>query len=257
MIKPMQTVAKAFPNQKFGLVDVGPDPIAPNVVSSVTKDWEGSFLVGVDRGEGEQDRHDRLRRRQGYPDHPPLLRRLLLRGEDGEAGGQGARELFGHLHRSGRRQGIHPRPRQPGLGHQLRRRRRDQRRRHRRGQDHEHLRHRRRLRPELHGAGSCADLDGQARRHPGLRHDQVGRRRNLQRRHGPLLRPQGRRRRRGDGRVQQGPHSGRRAEAGRRLQGRRSFRARSSCPTTSTSSPARRRWGRRRLATPPSIANAK
>jgi basic membrane protein A len=47
MIKPMQAVATAFPNQKFGLVDVGPDPVAPNVVSSVTKDWEGSFLVGV------------------------------------------------------------------------------------------------------------------------------------------------------------------------------------------------------------------
>jgi basic membrane protein A len=47
MIKPMQAVAAAFPQQKFGLVDVGPDPIAPNVVSSVTKDWEGSFLVGV------------------------------------------------------------------------------------------------------------------------------------------------------------------------------------------------------------------
>ena len=47
MIKPMQTVAKAFPDQKFGLVDVGPDPVAPNVVSSVTKDWEGSFLVGA------------------------------------------------------------------------------------------------------------------------------------------------------------------------------------------------------------------
>jgi basic membrane protein A len=47
MIKPMQTVAAAFPNQKFGLVDVGPDPVAPNVVSSVTKDWEGSFLVGA------------------------------------------------------------------------------------------------------------------------------------------------------------------------------------------------------------------
>src|ERR1700709_1800103 len=46
MIKPMQTVAKAFPNQKFGLVDVGPDPVAPNVVSSVTKDWDGSVLVG-------------------------------------------------------------------------------------------------------------------------------------------------------------------------------------------------------------------
>jgi len=47
MIKPMQAAAAAFPQQKFGLVDVGPDPIAPNVVSSVTKDWEGSFLVGV------------------------------------------------------------------------------------------------------------------------------------------------------------------------------------------------------------------
>lgn len=47
MIKPMKVVAGAFPQQKFGLVDVGPDPIAPNVVSSVTKDWEGSFLVGV------------------------------------------------------------------------------------------------------------------------------------------------------------------------------------------------------------------
>ena len=47
MIKPMQAVAGAFPQQKFGLVDVGPDPIAPNVISSVTKDWEGSFLVGV------------------------------------------------------------------------------------------------------------------------------------------------------------------------------------------------------------------
>ena len=46
MIGPMKEVAKAFPNQKFGLVDVGPEPIAPNVVSTVTKDWEGSFLVG-------------------------------------------------------------------------------------------------------------------------------------------------------------------------------------------------------------------
>lgn len=47
MIQPMQEVAKQFPNQKFGLVDVGADPIAPNVVSTVTKDWEGSFLVGA------------------------------------------------------------------------------------------------------------------------------------------------------------------------------------------------------------------
>src|ERR1700750_82710 len=27
--------------------DVGPDPMGPNIVSTVTKDWEGSFLVGV------------------------------------------------------------------------------------------------------------------------------------------------------------------------------------------------------------------
>jgi basic membrane protein A and related proteins len=47
MIEPMKTVAGSFPDQKFGLVDVGPDPIAPNVISTVTKDWEGSFLVGM------------------------------------------------------------------------------------------------------------------------------------------------------------------------------------------------------------------
>lgn len=47
MIDPMKAAAAAFPKQKFGLVDVGPDPIAPNVVSTVTKDWEGSFLVGA------------------------------------------------------------------------------------------------------------------------------------------------------------------------------------------------------------------
>ena len=46
MIEPMKTVAAAFPDQKFGLVDVGPEPVADNVVSTVTKDWEGSFLVG-------------------------------------------------------------------------------------------------------------------------------------------------------------------------------------------------------------------
>ncbi|MDB5536512.1 MAG: ABC-type transport system substrate-binding protein, partial [Devosia sp.] len=46
MIEPMKTVAAAFPDQKFGLVDVGPEPLGPNVVSTVTKDWEGSFLVG-------------------------------------------------------------------------------------------------------------------------------------------------------------------------------------------------------------------
>ena len=46
MIAAMKTVAKAFPDQKFGMVDVGPDPLAPNIASTVTKDWEGSFLVG-------------------------------------------------------------------------------------------------------------------------------------------------------------------------------------------------------------------
>lgn len=46
MIEPMKAVAAAFPDQKFGLVDVGADPLGPNVVSTVTKDWEGSFLVG-------------------------------------------------------------------------------------------------------------------------------------------------------------------------------------------------------------------
>lgn len=29
------------------MADVGPDPVAPNVASTVTKDWEGSFLVGA------------------------------------------------------------------------------------------------------------------------------------------------------------------------------------------------------------------
>jgi basic membrane protein A len=46
MIEPMKAVSAAFPDQKFGLVDVGPEPLGPNVVSTVTKDWEGSFLVG-------------------------------------------------------------------------------------------------------------------------------------------------------------------------------------------------------------------
>ena len=47
MIAPMQAAAAAFPDQKFGIIDVGSDPIAPNVVGAVAKDWEGSFLVGV------------------------------------------------------------------------------------------------------------------------------------------------------------------------------------------------------------------
>lgn len=47
MIEPMKAAAAAFPDQKFGIIDVGSDPIAPNVVGAVAKDWEGSFLVGV------------------------------------------------------------------------------------------------------------------------------------------------------------------------------------------------------------------
>jgi basic membrane protein A len=50
MIKPMAAVAGSFPNQKFALLDIGPDPIAPNIASTVTKDWEGSFLVGAIAG---------------------------------------------------------------------------------------------------------------------------------------------------------------------------------------------------------------
>lgn len=44
---------------------------------------------GRDRRARDQDGRHRLRRRQGYPDHPPLLRRLLLRRGNGEAGCQG------------------------------------------------------------------------------------------------------------------------------------------------------------------------
>jgi basic membrane protein A len=47
MIKPMVAVAASFPAQKFALLDIGPDPVAPNIASTVTKDWEGSFLVGA------------------------------------------------------------------------------------------------------------------------------------------------------------------------------------------------------------------
>ena len=47
MIAPMKAAAAAFPSQKFGIIDVGSDPIAPNVEGAVAKDWEGSALVGV------------------------------------------------------------------------------------------------------------------------------------------------------------------------------------------------------------------
>eukprot|EP01037_Dinobryon_pediforme_P024817 gene24817-26741_t len=44
MVKPMTEVAKAFPDQKFGLIDANME--VPNVVAAVAKDWEGSFLAG-------------------------------------------------------------------------------------------------------------------------------------------------------------------------------------------------------------------
>jgi len=50
----------------------------------------------------------------------------------------------------------------------------DQRGRDRRREKHKDVRHRRRLRSELPGAGLRAHVHGQARRHPGVRYDQVG-----------------------------------------------------------------------------------
>jgi len=47
MIEAMRTTANSFPEQKFAMLDIGSDPIAPNVQGAVAKDWEGSFLVGV------------------------------------------------------------------------------------------------------------------------------------------------------------------------------------------------------------------
>jgi len=47
MIESMRTTATTFPDQKFGMLDIGSDPIAPNVQGAVAKDWEGSFLVGI------------------------------------------------------------------------------------------------------------------------------------------------------------------------------------------------------------------
>ncbi|WP_420006829.1 BMP family lipoprotein [Arenibacterium sp. LLYu02] len=47
MIDPMKAAAEAFPAQKFGIIDVGSEPLAPNVFGAVAKDWEGSFMVGI------------------------------------------------------------------------------------------------------------------------------------------------------------------------------------------------------------------
>jgi len=46
MVDPMQQIARAFPRQDFGLIDVGPDPLADNITSTLTKDWEGACLAG-------------------------------------------------------------------------------------------------------------------------------------------------------------------------------------------------------------------
>lgn len=44
MVKPMEAVAAAFPDKKFGLIDAGME--VPNIVAAIPKDWEGSFLAG-------------------------------------------------------------------------------------------------------------------------------------------------------------------------------------------------------------------
>jgi len=47
MIEAMKIAAGNFPDQKFAMLDIGSDPVAPNVQGAVAKDWEGSFLVGI------------------------------------------------------------------------------------------------------------------------------------------------------------------------------------------------------------------
>ena len=108
MIKPMQAVAASFPNQKFDSVDVGPEPIAPNVVSRRDQGLEGSFLVGVIAAKVSKTGTIGF---VGGKDiliiHRFFVGRRRLRIDDGEAGGQGARRAVpGHVHRPGRRQGI-------------------------------------------------------------------------------------------------------------------------------------------------------
>ena len=183
MIKPMKAVASRLPEPKVRPRRRRARSDRPQCRQHRDQGL-GRLVPGRrHRGQDHQDRHHRLCRRQGHPDHPPLLHRLLLRGQDGRPRCQRARELFGHLHRSGGRQGIYARPGQPEVRHQLR------------GcgatsagvidaaKSSQDLRDRRRLQPELHGARLRADLDGEARRHPGLRHDQGGLGRHLQGRH--------------------------------------------------------------------------
>ena len=176
MIKPMQTVAKGFPNQKFGLLDVGPDSIAPNVASTVTKDWEGSFLVGAIAAKvtktgtigfvGGKDIPIIHRFYIGYyygakmaDPKVNVLESYSGTFTDPAAGKEYTLALINQK-----------------VGHQLRRRRCHQRWRYRCRQKHQYFRDRRRQRSKLPRAWARPHLDGQARRHPGLRHDQVGHR---------------------------------------------------------------------------------
>ena len=87
MIKPMQTIAKAFPEP-----EVRPRRRRPRSDRAQCREQRhqglGRLVPGRrHRGQDDQDRHHRLRRRQGHPDHPPLLYRLLLRGQDGRPEG--------------------------------------------------------------------------------------------------------------------------------------------------------------------------
>ena len=225
MIKPMQAVAAAFPNQKFGLVDVGPDPVAPNVVSSVTKDWEGSFLVGVIAAQSDARRARsassaaRTSRSSTASSSATITERrwpkpevkvlesysgtftdpaagkeytlaLVNQGSDinfAVAGATSAGVIDAAKSSNTFAIGVDSDQNYMAPGHVL--------------------------------TSMVKRVDTQAF---DMIKSVVGW--NVQRRHGPLLRPEGGRRGRGHGRVQQGPHSGRRVEAGRRAPAEGDFR---------------------------------
>ena len=216
MIKPMQTVAKAFPDQKFGLLDVGPDPIGPNVASTVTKDWEGSFLVGAIAAKvtktgtigfvGGKDIPIIHRIYIGYyygakmaDPKVNVLESYSGTFTDPAAGKEYTLALINQKSdinfavAGATSAGVIDAAKSTNT-----------------------FAHRRRQRPELPRTGPRADLHGEAGRHAGLRHDQGGEGRHLQGRQRHLLRAQGGRRRGRHGRVQQGADSRRCAEAGRR-----------------------------------------
>ena len=255
MIEPMKTVAASFPDQKFGLVDVGPDPIAPNVISTVTKDWEGSFLVGVIAAKvtktgtigfvGGKDIPIIHRFFVGYyygakmaKPEVNVLESYSGTFTDPAAGKEYTLALVNQKSdinfavAGATSAGVIDAAKET-----------------------QHLRDRRRFQPELHGARPCADLDGEARRHAGLRHDQGGGRRHLQGRHRDLLRPQGRRRRRGHGRTQRGPHPGRRADEVEALR-QKVISGEIVVPNYFDLTPGQKEMGTPPMATPPSVANA-